>query len=304
MITDDFWTSKGPTPTELRAVDRLSRHRRALEEMTPTDEAEALVKTRAIDLLEDMEECLCEEGSGARFLAEGWRQLERFELCLTQLRSAPEDLDAGVVLIDEHRPSRPPTEGGTHWITTSIDTLRSVARHAADDPELPDPGTGGARPFLPGLLPRITRFVAGFLADGTPSGSVLRVIARALSGLLPLLERAPREAMPLPEPTEKDGARIQLLQQERAARARERAAAKEEVAGRTRPDVPTSVRIPADVAAALFGPADDAWNDLLDLVSEALEVFIVAGDRGGVSAVLEILDLTAEAFGLDLAEAA
>ena len=306
MIADDLWASKGPSPAVLKAIDRLSRRRNAFEDLTAIDAAEKLIKARALERIEEMEKCLCEEGPASRFLTEGWRELDRLEICLAQLRPAPEDdAGAGVVLIDPH-PADPSIveAGGTPLITHSIDILRSVARHAADEPEGPDPGAGGAHPSLPGLPRRIARFIAGFLADGTPSGSVLRVIARALSALLPLLERDPPMATALPEPTEKDEARVEHLQQERAMRARERAAAKEEVAGRTRPDVPTSVRIPADVAAALFGPADDAWNDLLDLVSEALEVFIVAGDRGGVSAVLEILDLTAEAFGLDLAEAA
>ena len=279
--------------------------------MIPTDEADEQVRARALALLEDMEECLCEEGHGARFLADGWRVLDELELRLAQLRAQPPgDAVADVVPIQWHRPDSPPTQGGTPLFIHSLDIMRSVAQHAADNPLPPAPDADGARPTLPDLLPRIARIVTGLFGGDAPSGTLLRVIAQAFATLLPLLDRdadsgaEPAGARPVPEPTVAGDARIDILRQTRAARWRERDRAKAELTTRGRSDVPPSVRLPAGTAADLFGPVDEAWNDLFDLITDALELFIVFRDDRGVSATVELLDLLDEFFGLGLAEAA
>lgn len=205
-------------------------------------------------------------------------------------------------LLDAELTDHPITHGGETMINHSIGILRSVARKAADHPEPTTPD--GARPFLPGLAPRVARFLAGFLVGGTPSMAILRVIARTMAALRPLLDRdfAPDGPRPVPDPTSESSASIELLRYERAARARERGGAREEAAGRARPDVPPTVRVPDDVVAARRD--NEPWNDLLDLVSEALEVYIAYRHDDGVAAILELIDLIADALGVDFPEAA
>lgn len=201
----------------------------------------------------------------------------------------------------EEPADKPLTDGGHYMIAHSIDILRNVASHAADNLEPPQPG---AEAFLPSLPPRVARFMAGFLANGSPPAAVLRVIAQALTTLLPLADRetAPAGPRALPEPSADAKTAIGILRRERAARARERGAAREAAEGRARPDIPPSLRAPADVVADRRH--NEAWNDLLDVVSQGLEVFIAFGDRDGVNASLELIELIAGVLGVDLPEAA
>ncbi len=89
MIVDDLWTAKGPTAAELKVLERLGRRRQAFEAVTPADEEDAIVIARANATLDDMEECLCEEGAKAPYLARGWRVLDQLEARLEDLRNTP-----------------------------------------------------------------------------------------------------------------------------------------------------------------------------------------------------------------------
>ena len=202
--------------------------------------------------------------------------------------------------LDAELTDHPITDGGERMLNHSIGILRSAAQKAVDHPEPPDPN--GARPFLPGLAPRVARFIAGFLAGGTPSVAVLRVIARTMAALRPLLDRDPLPdgPRPVPEPTSEGTDSIERLRNERAARARERGAAREEASGRARPGIPPTVRVPADIVAARR--ENEPWNDLLDLVSEALEVYIAFRHGDGVAASLELVDLIADVLDIDSPE--
>ncbi len=200
--------------------------------------------------------------------------------------------------------TRPQNPGDPNLLTTSIETIRSVARRAAEDPS---PGVcapaGGS---LAGFLPRLAQLVTR-LFTGNATGGAIRIVAQALAAFVPLLElgrrspdpaaEAPAGASPEapaePELTTKDEARIDLLLQERAARARRRGAG----AHRVRPDRPPEARATAEAE-------DEVWNDLLDLTSEALETFIRFRNAVGVERCLELLDLLAEAFAIDRPEAA
>ncbi len=105
MIIDDPRTTAGPSPAELKVLARLGRHRETLEARTPADQEEAIVIARALATLDDMEECLCEEGTGAPFLTEGWQSLDAFEARLAELQvTRPADPAAGTRVVALRRP--------------------------------------------------------------------------------------------------------------------------------------------------------------------------------------------------------
>ncbi len=318
MIVDDLWTAKGPAPADLKVLERLAQCRLVFEAFESPDEEEAIVIARALATLDDMEECLCEEGRGAPLIARGWQTLDRLEARLAALRatrpSRPGGHDVALAalgprcprVVDPPRGTKshtlsiegspsPHIPGDSNLLNTSIETLRSVARRVAEDPSpgvcVPPAGTVLA------VLPRIAELVSRLLCAKV-TGSASRIVVRALSVFTPLLElchRSPERGAKAPnEPqlTVKDEARIDLLHQERAARAQQRSAG----SARVRPDRPPETRLAQSEA--------EVWNDMLDLISEALEIFIRFRNAVGVNRCLELLDLLSEALGVDQPEAA
>ncbi len=79
MIIDDLWDSHGPSPADLKVLERLERHRRPFERLRPDSEHQTTVRNRLLGLLNDMEETLCEEGRSAPALARGWQQVDELE---------------------------------------------------------------------------------------------------------------------------------------------------------------------------------------------------------------------------------
>ncbi len=133
----------------------------------------------------------------------------------------------------------------------------------------------------------------------------MRILAHALATFLPVLDLdwLPSDPGTLLRPTPRAYARIDLLRQERAARARLRAAAARHRPARpappgqirrARPDRPPESR-----GAAVFGlavPDDDLWHDLLDLTSETLETFIGFSHQAGIRRCAELIEVLAESF--------
>ncbi len=208
---------------------------------------------------------------------------------------------------------------------TAIDTIRSVARHAADHPpgpravpDQPESGrtrTGGpAAACLAGLFPRVVQILVRLLfaqGSGDPiagSGGISSVLTQALATFVPFLDLGwlPADPGGVQGPNARVEARIDLLRQERTARARLRSAvARHRPAQPVRPD-----RSPEDRGATILGfpwpaAADDGlWHDLLDLTSEVLEICIVFGHQPGVRRCAELLEVLAEVFDVDRPEAA
>lgn len=309
MIAKDLWSAQGPPPAVLKTLERIAASRRLFEAVPPAGEEEACVAARAHAVLDQMEEIVCEEDARAPSLKRLWQELEPLEARMSQLRAeaaCPEPLPqplCGKTPANEGAP-RPQNHGDPDLITTAIETVRSVARRAMEDPQPPAAGAGTRQP-VDGLLPRIAALIARLFATGMREGNLLRIVARALATFLPLLAagRPPAGPRPVPESATRNQARVDLLRQERAARARERRAAEVLAARRARPHLP-----PADRARPHIPPAGGsdagAWHDLLDLTSEALEVFITHGDAAGTAGVAELLDLLAEAFAPGRPEAA
>ncbi len=79
MIIDDLWDSHGPSPADLKVLERLGRHRRAFQDLTPAGEHQTNVRERLLSLLNDMEETLCEEGRSSPSLAEAWQRIDELE---------------------------------------------------------------------------------------------------------------------------------------------------------------------------------------------------------------------------------
>ncbi len=79
MIIDDLWDSHGPSPADLKVLERLERHRRPFERLRPDSEHQTTVRNRLLSLLNDMEETLCEEGRSAPALDRGWQQVDELE---------------------------------------------------------------------------------------------------------------------------------------------------------------------------------------------------------------------------------
>ncbi len=184
----------------------------------------------------------------------------------------------------------------------AIETIRAIARHAAEDPSPAAICTPAGAPAS--LMPRVAGFVSRLVAGGA-TGTAIRIVAQALVAFLPLLDRGKQpDATPAePELTTKDEARIDLLLLERAARARDRHTGDVHVATAfAPPDIPPAASAAAE--PAVTGAEDEVWNDLLDLTSEALETFIRFRNAVGVKRCLELLDLLAEAFDVDWPEAA
>ena len=117
MITDDLCTADGPSDADLKVLERLASRRRAFEAVEPADEDQARLLARVLAILDDMEECLCEEGHRAPALDEGWRVLDDLDDRLSEPQAPPTDEgatshDGAVVSIHRrHRPVIPPTEG-------------------------------------------------------------------------------------------------------------------------------------------------------------------------------------------------
>lgn len=95
MIVEDLWTAEGPTTAELKVLERLGRRRQAIEAITPADDGEAYVLARARATLDDLEECLCEEGAKAPALARGWKVLDQLEARLAERPSVQTTVTAG-----------------------------------------------------------------------------------------------------------------------------------------------------------------------------------------------------------------
>lgn len=89
MIAQDLSLVKGPSLTDLKVLERLGQHRQALEAKTPAGNEEARILARALATLDDMEECLCEEGAKAPDLARGWQVLGQLEARLAQRPATP-----------------------------------------------------------------------------------------------------------------------------------------------------------------------------------------------------------------------
>ncbi len=85
---DDLWDAHGPSAADLKELERLEEHRVAFIEMVPEGEHQTSVWRRILEVLDDMEECLCEEGRGAPALAEGWQLLGELEARLWE-QAAP-----------------------------------------------------------------------------------------------------------------------------------------------------------------------------------------------------------------------
>ncbi len=75
----DFIDSRGPSRADLRILERIGRHRRALESQKPEDEHQTVVYQRLMDYFDVMEEVVCEEGPGAPFLVEAWQRVAELE---------------------------------------------------------------------------------------------------------------------------------------------------------------------------------------------------------------------------------
>ncbi len=191
---------------------------------------------------------------------------------------------------------------------TAIETIRSVSRAAAEDPPAlrsvpdqsrPETGSGAPAASLAGLLPRVVMILIRLLIPRTPDDKnpPSGILAHAIAAFLPLLDLdwLPSDPGTLPRPTPRAYARIDVLRQERAARARLRAAAaRHRPARRVRPDRPPESR-----GAAVFGlpvPDDDLWHDLLDLTSEILETFIGFSYQPGIQRCAELIEVLADTF--------
>ena len=79
MIIDDLWDSHGPSRHDLEVLERIGRHRRAFQRLRPGDEYQTTVRNRLLDLLDVMEETVCEEGCSAPSLAEAWQRVDELE---------------------------------------------------------------------------------------------------------------------------------------------------------------------------------------------------------------------------------
>ncbi len=79
MIIDDLWDCHGPSRADLKVLERIGRHRRAFEDLTPAGEHLTSIRERLLALLDVMEETLCEEGRSSPSLAEAWQRIDELE---------------------------------------------------------------------------------------------------------------------------------------------------------------------------------------------------------------------------------
>ncbi len=188
---------------------------------------------------------------------------------------------------------------------TAIETIRSVARHAVEKP--PAPRAVPDRPpagWLAGLPARAAAMLVRlFLADVSPD-----ILGQALAAYVPLfaLDWLPADPRAIPSPTARDEARIDLLRQERASRARLGKMGPLPSPGHgLRPDRPPEIRAVSALGRAMFvcpppgeprPEPDELWHELLDLTSETLETFIAYGHQAGIVRCAELLDLLADTF--------
>ncbi len=187
---------------------------------------------------------------------------------------------------------------------TSIETIRSVARRAADKPPAPRAVPDRPPVSLAGLPPRAARMLARLFFDQIPSGET-GILARALAAYLPLfsLDWLPADPRAIPAPTARVEARIDLLRQERTSRARLRRV-RRSPPHRVRPDRPPELRAVSALGVETPAEPDVLWHELLDLTSETLETFIGYGHQQGIARCAELLDLLAGIFDVDRPEAA
>ncbi len=79
MNLEELWDSPGPSTADLKALERIARHRRAFGGVKPEGEHQVTVRERLLRRLDDMEELVCEEGSSASTLAEAWQGVDELE---------------------------------------------------------------------------------------------------------------------------------------------------------------------------------------------------------------------------------
>ncbi len=88
MTAGDPW---GPPRRAVRNLERLARHRAAIEAVEPADDDQTYVRTHLLEILDVMEEALCEPGRRIAFVAEGWQELETWEPLLLNGNATKED---------------------------------------------------------------------------------------------------------------------------------------------------------------------------------------------------------------------
>lgn len=183
-------------------------------------------------------------------------------------------------------------------INTALETIQAVAHHAVDNPPapraVPDPPPAAS---LAGLLPRLGRMLLRLLLAGASPDDRLRIFPRALAAYLPLLglDWLPADPRAIPVPSDRVVARLDLLRQERAARARLRSAVARHSGPRpVPPDRPPENRLAAALGLESTAEPEELWQDLLDLTSETLETFIAYGHQEGVVRCAALIDLLAE----------
>ncbi len=126
-------SAKGPSGPVLNMLERLARWRAVFA--APADQQEACVAARALATLDDMEECLCEEGTRAAHLDRSWQVLEGLQARLTQLRATAPDAAAD--------PLPPATTASTHRPRAAIEARPTAGRrrrfHSPGAPNAPMP---------------------------------------------------------------------------------------------------------------------------------------------------------------------
>ncbi len=334
MSIEDLATTRGPSAAALRLLERLARRRTAIEAVTPAGEHRETVLGCLFATLDNMEEAVCEEGPRSRLLAEGWQRLDELEARLTETSSPP-----ATPARERPEPPRPPSppasirrrrapakptievNGGPDLIN-AIDTIRSVAHRAAEDPV---PAAGDA-PLRLGLLVRRT---PARPSSQAPSASVRRSPRRSLP---PASRRAGRPS-PRAVLAPSGCGRLLLLYVDDLLTRLESSGTFDDhhtllivaqtlitflplldldpaAAGPDIPPEPTTreeARIDhlgQERDRRLRGPRANPWHELLDLTSEVLETCIRHRHLAGVRGCLELLDLLADAFTLERPEAA
>ncbi len=120
MMIADLFDSRGPSAADQRVLERLRRHRRAFHQLDPDGEHQAAVRERLLGLLDDMEECVYEDGGAAPAVAESWQLVDELEARYWEVpASTAAPRDAEVVAIHskprqgkpaarDHRSDEPP----------------------------------------------------------------------------------------------------------------------------------------------------------------------------------------------------
>ena len=71
-------TDRSPSRRDLRMLELLARRRAAIEAVEPADEDQIYVRDHLLEILDVMEEALC-ESPHAGVVDEGWQELETWE---------------------------------------------------------------------------------------------------------------------------------------------------------------------------------------------------------------------------------